>query len=201
MQDMTDTTADNLNLIHLVLGCDDRFAPFVATTVRSIVEHTNNQILVSVISDGITNLSKEKILQSIPKDNLIIEFIDIDGDNIFDGFQASADTTRATYCRFLIPKLWPNEDKIIYSDVDVIFTDNIAKLYNEDLSSYVIAAMSDPFTYTHDAIPAVYKKLGIASNHKYFNAGVLLINCREWNRQTISEKKKSQKQRNSIEVI
>lgn len=52
-------------------------------------------------------------------------------DNVFDqSFEVRGITTSA-YHRLLIPELIPEYDKILYSDVDVIFRDDLSYLYND----------------------------------------------------------------------
>ena len=63
--------------------------------------------------------------------------------NIFDeAFEIRGITTPAYY-RLLIPELIPEYDKVIYSDVDVIFRMDLFDLYSQDLGNNYIAATRD----------------------------------------------------------
>ena len=85
--------------------------------------------------------------------------------------------TVATYYRLLIPEIVPEYDKIIYSDVDVIFRKDLAHIYEStDLTDFYMAGVVDPS-------PDVYKY------HKYIRslnlipedyiyAGNLIINAK-----------------------
>ena len=60
--------------------------------------------------------------------------------DIFDkAFEIRGITTPAYY-RLLIPELIPEYDKVIYSDVDVIFRMDLTELYSQDLGHNYIAA-------------------------------------------------------------
>ena len=64
-------------------------------------------------------------------------------DNTFDQAFEIRGITTAAYYRLLIPELIPEYDKIIYSDVDVIFRMDLTELYALDIENYYIAATRD----------------------------------------------------------
>lgn len=73
--------------------------------------------------------------------NCRIQYREVDG--VFDkAFEIRGITTPAYY-RLLIPELIPEYDKVIYSDVDVIFRMDLSDLYSMDLSDCYIAATRD----------------------------------------------------------
>lgn len=49
--------------------------------------------------------------------------------------------TEIVYYRFLSSELLPQFDKVIYSDVDVLFKQDLEDLYKEDMSEYELAAV------------------------------------------------------------
>lgn len=64
-------------------------------------------------------------------------------DNTFDSAFEIRGITTPAYYRLLIPELIPEYDKIIYSDVDVIFRLDLAKFYLElDLDDYYLAGVN-----------------------------------------------------------
>ena len=48
---------------------------------------------------------------------------------------------RVVYYRLIIPELLPQYDKVIYSDVDVMFKGDLSALYLEDISEYQVIAV------------------------------------------------------------
>jgi lipopolysaccharide biosynthesis glycosyltransferase len=99
--------------------------------------------------------------------------------------------SKAQYWRWLIPEKFPEYDKIIYLDCDVILNSDIAELYNIDLEGSFIAATKDKAIQTigetirfqggHD-IPEKYKLM------PSYNSGQLLINAKKWREDDISSK-------------
>lgn len=73
------------------------------------------------------------------------------------------------YYRFMLVKLLPNIDKIIYTDVDVVFTDSLIDLFNIDLKKNLIAGISD----------ATQNRMWPSNKNAYVNSGVLVINLSE----------------------
>lgn len=63
--------------------------------------------------------------------------------NIFDGAFEIRGITTPAYYRLLIPELIPEYDKVIYSDVDVIFRMDLSELYSLDLKENYLAATKD----------------------------------------------------------
>lgn len=51
--------------------------------------------------------------------------------------------TKYSFARLFLHKVFPNLDKIIYLDTDVIVTSDIAELYNQDINGYALGACQD----------------------------------------------------------
>ena len=88
--------------------------------------------------------------------------------------------TRAMYGRFYIPEYFMGGGKVIYTDVDVVFLDDIAKLYAEDLNGYSLAACYEDFNEWNHINERRNLQLGIDKNHKYFSSGLLIIDVDKW---------------------
>lgn len=83
--------------------------------------------------------------------------------------------TKATYYRLLIPQLLPEYDKVIYSDVDVVFKCSLNKIFEEvKLSNYYLAGVRSYIESESDNHYA--HKLGCRDSD-YVNAGFLILNC------------------------
>ena len=95
--------------------------------------------------------------------NCTISFVEINS-NVFNNVHIARGVPKVTYYRFFIPHLFPQYDKIIFSDTDIIFRGDLSDVYvNTDLSSNYLAAVKsafvkkkyiysigcDPLTYTN----------------------------------------------------
>lgn len=87
--------------------------------------------------------------------------------------------TVAAYYRLLIPDLIPEYDKIIYSDIDVIFRMDLSELYAQDLSFYYLAATYDwGMLFNEDGRKYIDSVEGLRSGD-YIQSGFLLLNSKK----------------------
>ena len=174
--------------IPIFLSSDNNYAPLVATCMASILANTKSFIEFYVLDGGISpdNVEKIKSLKT-SFNNFSIEFIKIDYDKALKEFNATGHWSKAVFARLLIPDLKPYINKAIYLDLDIIATGDIIELYNEQLDDYIIGAI---WQETEDGYWNQLRKeyLKLNSSHKYFNSGVLLINCEKWRSQKLFEK-------------
>ena len=168
--------------IPVFLASNDKFAPFVATTMASILANTREFIDFYVLDSGISKKNRQKIRDTRQYfDNFDIRFIPVNCDKEFGDLPRLKHITKDMYSRFLIPDILPDCEKVIYSDVDVAFVDDIAKLYNDDLGDKIIGAVPN---YVADTAK-IKNRLRLSDNVVPFMSGLLLINCRQWKQQHI----------------
>ena len=98
-------------------------------------------------------------------------------DASFDNSYEVRGITTATYYRLLIPEVVPEYDKIIYSDVDVIFQSDLSKIYeNTDLEGYYVAGVNSLSHLISDH-HEYYKHLEV-DPHKTIYAGNIILNSK-----------------------
>lgn len=116
----------------------------------------------------------DKVFSEYPYHEL--KLIEVDG--TFDnGFKIRGITTPAYY-RLLIPSLIPEHDKVIYSDVDVIFRDDLTDIYNTDLGNSLYGGVNATVSLDKD-LNEYYIKFGLDTS-KIIYSGNLIINSREF---------------------
>ena len=123
------------------------------------------------------NLRKEELNQ-LPKHypNCRIQYRTV-GDVFDQAFEIRGITTPAYY-RLLIPEIIPEYDKIIYSDVDVIFRDDLSDIYhNTDLSDCYLGGV-DSLSNVQPHLCEYYKQLGITAEGIIYS-GNLIINSKK----------------------
>lgn len=91
-----------------------------------------------------------------------------------------------TYYRLLIPELVPEYDKVLYSDVDVIFRDDLSGLYATDLGDNYIGAVRNLAHFDKDTVK-YYKTVGIDPYDSYYD-GNLVINSAAMRRDGLADK-------------
>jgi lipopolysaccharide biosynthesis glycosyltransferase len=92
--------------------------------------------------------------------------------------------TSATYFRFLLPSLFdPTVERVLYLDCDLIVDGDIAPLWETDLSGAVLAACREIGCEKTRSGP-----LGLRASHRYFNAGVMVIDLKAWRAEDVSRR-------------
>ena len=80
-----------------------------------------------------------------------------------------------TYYRLLAPELIPEYDKILYSDVDVIFREDLSKYYDLDLGDCYFAGV-DNGSALRPGVREHLKEIGLDYRKGYFYAGNIVLN-------------------------
>lgn len=161
--------------IPIFLASDENYAPYLCTTMFSILMHTTSQIDFYVMSNKISDDSKAKIKESLScYNNFSIEYIDISNFDL-SRFPNKRHYSLNAFARYFIPDIKPELKKVLYLDSDIIVRDDILKLWNYDLNGKSIAAVSEKF----NRVNGIYLKENIDSNYSnienYFNTGVLVL--------------------------
>lgn len=99
-------------------------------------------------------------------------------DDVFAGAFEIRGITTPTYYRLLIPELIPEYDKIIYSDVDVIFRSDLSPAYDVDLTGKYVAATYDvDMNLSAEGRKHIDETLGLVHG-EYVQAGFVVFNTK-----------------------
>jgi lipopolysaccharide biosynthesis glycosyltransferase len=94
----------------------------------------------------------------------------------------------AAYYRLMSALILPaNIEKILYLDSDIIVRHSLSELWEIDLKDQALAAVDDLWPTT-EAFVAHMEILGLPSNTRYFNSGVMLINLNYWRQNNVCER-------------
>ncbi len=171
--------------IPIFFTIDDKFTFYLDCAIRSIMEHASRDysyqfiVLYQKLPEEHRNLITEAV-----KAPFGIEFIPMEEE--FEGIANRPENrlrcdffTMTIFFRIFIADMFPQYDKGIYIDSDVIVPGDISELYQIDLSDNIIAACPDfsirgvpPFVnYVRDAVGTPVEE--------YINSGVLLMNLKK----------------------
>ncbi len=177
--------------IPVFFACDNAYAPFVTTAAASMMAHTRASIDFYLISPDLSADNQSLLtffFRRLP--NTTFHLVPV-ADDMFAELPVGYHYTSSMYLRFLIPELCPHLDKVIYSDVDVIYCDDIGKMYDTDLNAFGLAAPVDEIgddlggNWRHSVRK---KKLGIPETHSFFQSGNLVIGGNYWRYHGISHR-------------
>ncbi len=182
----------NKNVIPIVFATDDNYASLMSVALRSILDNADatNFYKVYILN---TDLSAENIekLNEFNCDIMEVKYVNVAErmDKISkDKIHLRDYYTKAIYYRIFIPDLFPQYDKILYVDCDVVVLEDIANLYNQDIGDNIFIAVHEE-TMTVMNIFGNYSEQFLGLDRKnYFNSGLLLINTKEYKKEKIEER-------------
>lgn len=183
---------NNTKEIPIFFAVDDGYIPFLAVAIQSLVENSSksNNYAIKVLYVNISEENKTKIKKYEDK-NVSIEFVDLNNyiESIKDKLYTRDYYSKTTYFRLFIPELYPQYDKVLYLDSDIVLLGDVADLYNTEMGSDLVAAVPDGAVQNIEIFQEyVEKVVGVANYKNYFNAGILLMNLEELRKFKFQEK-------------
>lgn len=169
--------------INLVFACDSNYAQHATVAMMSILKNTADptRIVFYLLDDQIDAAVKAKIQESIEQAHAAIHFCEVDASR-FAAFFVSGQLSRAAYFRLEMGRLLPDPvEKVIYLDCDLLVLDDIAELWDYDMSNHPLAAVMDlGIMASSKDWRGKQEQLGFSSDDIYFNSGVLMVDLKSW---------------------
>ncbi len=175
-------TSRSREIIPIFFAVDDNYVPYLTVALRSLIDHSKKKYdyRIHILIDTLSRESTD-ILCAMQTENVTLEFINVSGKlkEICTRLHIRDYYTKATYYRFFVPEMFPQYDRGVYLDCDIVLTDDVANLYHCHIGKSLVAAVTDE-VITDIEVFARYseKVLGIPRND-YFNAGILVMNLQE----------------------
>ena len=175
-------------VIPVVFASDDGYVPMVTTTVYSALKNASSSYRydVTILHRNISGDHQRIMREFLSRfENAYLRFVDVS--DIVTDYNLSTNNEHIsieTYYRFLIQKLLPFYDKVLYLDSDLIVKGDIAELYNVELGDNLLAAAHDIDFVGNvnmkrgDRLDYARDVLGMKDPYAYFQAGVLVLNTR-----------------------
>ncbi len=180
---MEKTTQKN---IPIFFASDDAYIPFLAVTLQSLEQNAdrNYHYDIKILNtDNISVENKSKVLAEYSRDVFDIESVDVSPyvEKISTKLHTRDYYSKSTYYRLFIPTMYPELDKALYLDCDIVVNDSISKLYETEIGDNYIGAIPDQSVkYLSDEFKDyVENRVGVEKYDKYFNAGILVMNLKK----------------------
>ena len=177
--------------IPIFFSTDDHYIPFLDVAIRSLIANASKafEYRIIVLNTGLNEDSVRKVKQH-EQTGFMIDFINIseEVEAIKSRFKNVYHFSVVTYYRLFIASLFPQYDKVIYLDCDLVVLGDISELYHVELGDNILGAAPEQFVQnTREFRLYAEKALGVDPDG-YVNAGVLLMNLKEFRRNQIEEK-------------
>lgn len=163
-------------VIPIFFACDENFVKYMIVTLRSVMDHASRdfEYRVYVLNTGISRERQESV-EAMADEDFSVLFIDVTSylKSMKDKLPLRDYYSMTTYYRLFIAEMYPEYDKVIYLDSDVIVLGDISEFYGYDLQGYYVGAVKDQL----DVFGRYVEQVVGVDRDQYFNAGVLLMNC------------------------
>ena len=177
--------------IPIFFSTDDVYIPYLDVAIASLIANASrkNTYRIVVLNTGLRTENMDLVMQRACE-GFTIEFVDISKhlESLKGHFKNVYHFSIVTYYRLFIASLFPQYDKIVYLDCDLVVLGDIAALYDVPLDDNILAAAPEQFVQnTAEFRTYAQCALGVDPD-EYVNAGVLVINLKAFRECRIEEK-------------
>ena len=177
--------------IPIFFSSDDNYIPYLDIAIASLIDNASKdyKYRIIILNTGLQQNNIDKIMQN-QRDDFTIDFVDIskEVESIKARFKNVYHFSVVTYYRLFIASLFPQYDKIVYLDCDLVVLGDVSELYNTDLGGNIFGAAPEQFVQnTPEFRLYAEKALGVCPSN-YVNAGVLVIDLEQFRKHQIEEK-------------
>ena len=169
---------------------DNNYVEPAAVAFYSLLDKAKEDVFYEmyVLHSDISE-EKQTLLKKIvdKKGNANLTFIDTKGfledfwkNGTFNFKASNSNFTADTIIRCFGAKFFPQYEKIIYSDVDIIVTDDISEIFDIDLSDKYIAGVKNPFMkWSKDELSHLKPEHYELLHDKYIAGGIWVMNLKK----------------------
>ena len=181
-------------IIPVFFSVNDAYSPFLATALTSIRENASKHYTyrIHILTDDISESNRRR-LSALAAPGFELEFVplterlrSIPAVEQLEKHCFGAFSSLTIYFRLFIAELFPQYDKAIYLDADLVVPGDLSQLYREPLGGRLVGAVAD---YSIQKIAPFMRYIDeyVGVDHRnYVNSGVLLLNCRRLREENLS---------------
>lgn len=178
-------------IVPIFYACDDAFVKFTIISIRSMLENASPDrfyrfhILITDVSERSRRVAKE-----LERENAEIIFEDVTSylTAIEKKLPLRDYYSKTTYYRLFIADMFPQYDKAIYIDSDTVVLGDISELYDTDLKDNYVGAVTERVMTDIDVYGRYVEQVLGIDRYAYFNAGLLLLNCKQFRKNDLLKK-------------
>ena len=169
------------SVIPIFFAVDDNYVKYFMVCLKSLLAHAGSDVTynVHVLHENVTQENQARVLE-METNNVTVSFCDVSDlvAKIRSQLSLRDYYSYTTYYRIFIPELFPEYDKVLYLDADTILLKDPALLFHYELGSNYVGAIQDRIVVDKEVFSDYVEKVLGISHVAYFNAGVLLMNCK-----------------------
>ena len=164
--------------MNVVISINEKYINPARSMLYSLARHSEEPITVWLLNHSLSDGEIRK-LEAFLRKKCHVELVVIPiGDTIFDGMPLDSEGALSieVYYRLMIPWLLPQDAaRALWLDSDIIVCGDISDYYHMNLQGHCLAVCEDERYVSAKTRGTDNDRLGLDRSHRYFNAGVLLM--------------------------
>lgn len=180
-----------MSRIRVAFAINDAYTEHLNIALYSLLKNNpDHQLDVYILCKSLTKRNQRSIRRTadIYKNTNIVIVELKDRSKRFDGLRLNIQyISIETYYRYLLAEIFPDLEKVLYLDADILVVGDIEEIYSMDLKDFYVAGVNDSYVTTigkegteNPSQPGGYKEsIGFKRDELYLNAGVLLMNLKK----------------------
>lgn len=170
--------------MHLLFAANDAYIPHVATTLASIFENNKDlEFDVHVMVTDISNVNEKKLKDFVDSYHHTLEIKVVDENTLDIDISICGKWGIFPSLKLYAVDFFPNVNKILYLDADMICIGSLRNIEDLDLDSFYLAMSSD-----EEGSMNHKKRLEIPQNAFYGCAGLMYLNLKAWRKDNVRDK-------------
>ena len=163
-----------MTTLHVSCAAEGEYIVHSAAMLHSLLaQHPPGSVVIHYLhGPELTEQTRSKLREMVLRGGGEVSFWEIP-DRWVAGLPTKGFTRTATWYRTYLPELLPDVSRALYLDADVLVLDSVAPLWELDMASNLVAAVTNVLEPQAIDRP---RALEITGCHGYFNAGVMLLN-------------------------
>jgi lipopolysaccharide biosynthesis glycosyltransferase len=167
----------------IALCADSGFFAYTSVVILSLIKNGRcGEIPIFLFSETFPKDDIDKFRQLVKRCPCRLTLVEL-GEHDLKNLPAVRHMSRATYLRLFLPELLKKFEKILYLDSDTLVLSDVRALLDTNLDD-------KPLSAVRDLVGEKCCKIDFfrSGEKHYFNAGVLLINTKQWIRDRVGER-------------
>ena len=175
-----------MNTINIVLTSSEYYIPYTYVLMQSILENTSRNIKFYILTDDVSEQTKNKLEKIKKVKNCDIEYILVDTSGYPIPQQERAHAI--VYSKMNIPKFIPNLKKCLVLDSDMIVKIDVGEIYDVELGDNYVAWVPDQIDVKLKTEKMWIDDFNVPKDKQYINSGLLLLNMDAYKKDNIEQK-------------
>jgi len=169
--------------MNIVCTIDNNYIRHCAVMLRSLREHeAGNDLHIYIVHEALDPLERAKFVGYLGTFLPSVSLLQVEPDLLSD-FPVFGHISIATYFRLLLPSILPPILKrVLFIDSDVLINGSLRELWHTPMKGHAMAAATDR------NLEMQRKRLHLAPDSAYFNAGMMLIDLDQWRNDNVLER-------------